>query len=55
MPNLTPVEERPKYALYENKICLGDDAAQCRHCIEERIKSAGLKVDMGIGNSLRMG
>lgn len=53
MPNLTPVEERPKYALYENKICLSDEAAHCRHCIEERIRAAGLDADMGIGDSCR--
>ncbi len=53
MPNLTPVKERPKYALYENKICLGDEAAHCRKCIERRINSVGLEVDMGIGDSLR--
>lgn len=54
MPNLTPAEERPKYSLYENKICLGDEAAHCRGCIEGRIKSAGLDVDMGIGDSIRI-
>lgn len=54
MPNLTSVEERPKYALYENKICLGDEAAHCRHCIERRIRAAGLEVDMGRGDSCRM-
>jgi len=54
MPNLTPVTERPKYALYENKICLGDEAAHCRQCIETRIRSAGFEVDMGRGDSLRV-
>ena len=54
MPALTPVEERPKYALYENKICLGDEAAHCRHCIEGRISSVGLEADMGIGDSIRI-
>ncbi len=54
MPNLTPIEERPKYALYENKICQGDEAAHCRQCIEGRIKSVGLEVDMGRGDSVRM-
>jgi len=53
MPNLSPVGVRAKYELYENKICTGDEAAHCRHCIENRIKSAGFEVDMGRGDSLR--
>lgn len=52
MPNLTPVGYRPKYQLYENKICIDDDSDQCRSCIEWRIELAGLKVDMGRGDSL---
>ena len=27
MPNLSPVSERRKYALYDNKICTGDESA----------------------------
>ena len=50
MPNLTPTNVRAKYQLYENKICLGDEAAHCRQCIEDRIKSAGFEVDMGKGD-----
>lgn len=53
MPNLSPAEVRPKYELYENKICTGDVAAHCRYCIEGRIKAAGFEVDMGRGDSLR--
>lgn len=54
MPNLTPTKERPKYALYENKICLGDEPAHCRYCIEGRIRTTGLEADMGRGDSCRM-
>lgn len=54
MPNLTPVRERPKYALYENKICLGDEPAHCRRCIDGRIRSIGLEPDMGRGDSVRI-
>lgn len=50
MPNLSPTDVRPKYALYENKICTGDEAAHCRGCIENRINSAGYKVDMSRGD-----
>ena len=41
MPNLSPVRTRKLYELYENKICTGEKAAECRRCLEERIKSAG--------------
>ena len=30
MPNLSPVAVREKYELYDNKICTGEEAAQCR-------------------------
>lgn len=50
MPNLSPTNVREKYALYNGKICTGDEAAQCRNCIESRIESAGFKVDMGRGD-----
>ena len=30
MPNLSPVGVRKQYALYDNKICTGDEAAECR-------------------------
>lgn len=50
MPNLSPTNVRPKYELYENKICTGDEAAHCRGCIERRIISVGCQVDMGRGD-----
>lgn len=50
MPNLSPVAVRPKYELYENKICTGEESAQCRGCIEERIRSVGMQPDMGRGD-----
>lgn len=53
MPNLSPVAVRKKYALYNNKICTGDESAQCRHCLELRIEAAGFSVDMGRGDSLK--
>jgi len=51
MPNLSPVEVREKYSLYDGKICTGDEAAHCRKCIEGRISSAGYKVDMDVGDN----
>ncbi len=50
MPNLSPVEVRKKYALYDGKICTGDEAAECRKCIEGRITNAGFSVDMSRGD-----
>lgn len=50
MPNLSPTEVRDQYALYDNKICTGDEAAHCRNCIEGRINSVGFYVDMGRGD-----
>jgi biotin synthase len=50
MPNLSPIDVRAKYELYENKICTGDEAAHCRACIEGRINSVGFYVDMSKGD-----
>lgn len=51
MPNLSPIEVRDKYLLYDNKICTGDEAAECRHCIEGRMNSIGYNVAIGRGDS----
>lgn len=50
MPNLSPVSVRKLYSLYENKICTGEEAAQCRGCLERRVESAGYKIVTDIGN-----
>ena len=50
MPNLSPVRVRKLYSLYENKICTGEEAAQCRGCLEGRVKSAGYEIVTDIGN-----
>lgn len=44
MPNLSPVAVRDKYRLYDNKICTGDEAAECRHCLAGRMKGIGYEV-----------
>jgi len=44
MPNLSPVGVRELYSLYENKICTGEEAAQCRGCLEQRVQSAGYEI-----------
>ena len=49
MPNLSPTSVRKKYELYDNKICTGDEAAECRACLNRRMEQIGYKlvVDRG--------
>ncbi|MBQ2204558.1 MAG: [Lachnospiraceae bacterium] len=49
MPNLSPTEVRSKYLLYDNKICTGDEAAECKNCMSARMKRIGyeLVIDRG--------
>jgi len=44
MPNLSPVGVRKKYMLYDNKICTGEEAAQCIECLKNRIKRTGCEI-----------
>ena len=53
MPNLTPAEVREKYELYDNKICTGEESAQCRSCLEMRVISAGYRIVTDIGDVKR--
>lgn len=50
MPNLSPLGVRDKYLLYDNKICTGDEAAECRHCMEKRMESIGYEVAVARGD-----
>ncbi len=52
MPNLSPVSVRKKYDLYDNKICTGEEAAECRVCLEKRINSAGYYVSAERGDAV---
>ncbi len=52
MPNLSPINVRDKYSLYDGKICTGDEAAECRICIERRINAAGFNLEITRGDSL---
>lgn len=51
MPNLSPVKVRKKYALYDNKICTGEEAAECRGCLGNRMESIGYKLVVSRGDS----
>lgn len=44
MPNLSPVSVRKKYELYDNKICTGEESAECKNCLQMRMKSVGYEI-----------
>ncbi|MDR1868522.1 MAG: [FeFe] hydrogenase H-cluster radical SAM maturase HydE [Treponema sp.] len=50
MPNLSPVQFRRQYSLYEGKICMGEEAAECRACLERRINFAGYQTVVARGD-----
>lgn len=52
MPNLSPVKNRKQYDLYDNKICTGEEAAECRGCLERRVLSAGYRLVAERGDAL---
>jgi len=51
MPNLSPSDVRKDYLLYDNKICTGDEAAECRKCLELRMEKIGYHVVASRGDS----
>ena len=51
MPNLSPTGVRDKYMLYDGKICTGDEAAECRRCMELRMEKIGCEVVCARGDS----
>jgi biotin synthase len=53
MPNLSPVSVRKKYELYDNKICTGDESAQCRACLSNRMSSIGYEIVTDRGDVAR--
>ena len=50
MPNLSPINVRGKYMLYDGKICTGDEAAECRRCMELRIRTTGYQAVVSRGD-----
>lgn len=44
MPNLSPQKHRKDYALYDNKICTGDEAAECIRCLSARLRAIGYQI-----------
>ena len=51
MPNLSPVSVRKKYELYDNKICTGEESAQCKDCLSRRVESVGYRIVTDRGDS----
>ncbi|MBE7045541.1 MAG: [FeFe] hydrogenase H-cluster radical SAM maturase HydE [Ruminococcaceae bacterium] len=52
MPNLSPTDVREQYSLYDNKICTGDEAAECRYCMQRRIESVGYEIEESRGDHI---
>ena len=53
MPNLSPLTVRKKYALYDNKICTGDEAAECRSCLQKRMRRIGYNLAVDRGDAVK--
>ena len=52
MPNLSPVSVRKKYMLYDNKICTGEESAQCKGCLAARMASVGYELGTHRGDPM---
>lgn len=50
MPNLSPVDVRKDYELYDGKICTGEEAAECRCCLAARMWSIGYEIVVDRGD-----
>lgn len=50
MPNLSPIGVRHDYSLYDNKICMGDEAAECINCLANRVEKVGCVLDFSRGD-----
>ncbi|MGX8680937.1 MAG: [FeFe] hydrogenase H-cluster radical SAM maturase HydE, partial [bacterium] len=53
MPNISPVSVRDKYLLYDNKICTGNEAAECIRCMSLRVLRTGYQVVESRGDHIR--
>lgn len=50
MPNLSPLDTREKYLLYNNKLSSGAESAQGKAILEEKINSVGYRIVTGRGD-----
>lgn len=53
MPNLSPLSVRKKYMLYDDKICTGDEAAECQVCLSNRVSSVGYNLVHERGDAVK--
>lgn len=52
MPNLSPMELRNKYSLYDNKLSTGEEACEYHKSLENTVNSLGLKIDYSRGDNI---
>ncbi|MGL6107190.1 [FeFe] hydrogenase H-cluster radical SAM maturase HydE [Romboutsia sp.] len=52
MPNLSPMELRNKYSLYDNKLSTGEEACEYHNSLEKTVNSIGLKIDYSRGDNI---
>jgi len=52
MPNLSPLDVRENYMIYDHKICTGDEAAECLECMKLRIKGIGYEIVVARGDAV---
>ena len=50
MPNLSPLDVREKYMLYNNKISTGSEAAECLNDLKARVESIGYTIAISRGD-----
>lgn len=53
MPNLSPYEERSKYALYDNKLSSGKESAQNLEALRESMKAIGFEIVTSRGDIIK--
>ena len=53
MPNLSPMDVREKYLLYDNKICTGDEAAESLQHLKQSMHNIGYKVVTSRGDFIK--
>ncbi len=44
MPNISPMQNRKDYTLYDGKICIEDKAEDCKHCLASRVAARGYEL-----------
>lgn len=51
MPNLSPASTRKKYELYNNKLCTGEESAECKNELERRMNAIGYQIVTARGDA----